>query len=247
LNNLLRRHQETSVTTPEILHCQERGVSLLNQYIIIFKATNPLCTPFNIILQDLTNATKPAPLLYSTTHENIRIERLASDIFCSIRRTGFSYDSRQQYESPGQFIPPLPVFPRKYMKSELMNDTRPGSIHAWHPSEWIPKEIFSQWFLHFIKQTKPTKNILLSRYWTGTGGYYFCSRESCWHHLPPTSQQSQNVPLDKSFMKPLKICYSQETEIYIQSNLRRASHHLLPNWRTFRQCIQASCNKKDSG
>ena len=130
LNNLLRRHQETSVTTPEILHCQERGVSLLNQYIIIFKATNPLCTPFNIILQDLTNATKPAPLLYSTTHENIRIERLASDIFCSIRRTGFSYDSRQQYESPGQFIPPLPVFPRKYMKSELMNDTRPGSIHA---------------------------------------------------------------------------------------------------------------------
>jgi hypothetical protein len=45
------------------------------------------------------------------------------------------------------------------------------------------------------------------------GGHYFSSRESCWHHLSPTSQQSQNVPLDKDFMEPLKTFYSQETEI----------------------------------
>jgi len=31
LKNSLNRHQETSVTTPEGLHSQERGVSLLNQ------------------------------------------------------------------------------------------------------------------------------------------------------------------------------------------------------------------------
>jgi len=30
LKNFLRRHQEISVTTPEILHSQERGVSFLN-------------------------------------------------------------------------------------------------------------------------------------------------------------------------------------------------------------------------
>jgi len=57
----------------------------------------------------------------------------------------------------GHFIPPLFVFPRKYMKPELMNGTPPGSIHAHHPSEWIQNEIYSQWFLHFIKHTKPTK------------------------------------------------------------------------------------------
>jgi len=33
------------------------------------------------------------------THENIRIERQVSDIFCSVRRTGISCDSRQLYES----------------------------------------------------------------------------------------------------------------------------------------------------
>jgi len=31
LKNFLRRHQEISVTTPEGLYSQERGVSLLNQ------------------------------------------------------------------------------------------------------------------------------------------------------------------------------------------------------------------------
>jgi len=57
----------------------------------------------------------------------------------------------------GHFILPLLVFPRKNMKQELKNGTPPGSIHACHPSGWIQSKIFSQWFLHFIKHTKLTK------------------------------------------------------------------------------------------
>ena len=57
----------------------------------------------------------------------------------------------------GQFIPPLLVFQRKYNKPELMNGTPPGSIHACHTSGWIQSEIFTQWFLHFVKHTNPTK------------------------------------------------------------------------------------------
>jgi len=68
----------------------------------------------------------------------------------------------------GHFLPPLLVYPGKYMKPELMHGTPPGSIYACHSSGWIQSEIFTQWFLHFIKHTKPTKKILLSRYWTGT-------------------------------------------------------------------------------
>jgi hypothetical protein len=66
LKNFLCCHQEISVTTPEALQSQERGVSLLKQYLSIFKSTNPLCKPFNIIQQDFAIATKPASLLYST-------------------------------------------------------------------------------------------------------------------------------------------------------------------------------------
>jgi hypothetical protein len=39
LKNFLRRHQEISVKTPEVLHSQKRGVSLLNQHLSIFKSS----------------------------------------------------------------------------------------------------------------------------------------------------------------------------------------------------------------
>jgi len=48
-------------------------------------------------------------------------------------------------------------------------------------------------------------------------------------------------------MEPLKIFYSQETEIKLHSKLGWASRHSLPNWRTIRQCIQANCNRRGSG
>ena len=100
------------------------------------------------------------------------------------------------------FIPPLLVFPRKNMKQELMDGTSPGSIHACHPLGWIQSELFSQWFLHFIKYTKPTKEdpviLVLDGHYSHTRNLEvitFCSRESCSHHLPPTSQQPQNSTL----------------------------------------------------
>ena len=82
----------------------------------------------------------------------------------------------------GPFIPPLLVLPRKNMK-ELMSGPQPGSIHACHPSGWIQSEIFSQWFLHIIKHTKPTKEdpviLVLDGHCSHTRnlkGHYFSSR-----------------------------------------------------------------------
>ena len=118
----------------------------------VFLNLRTLNTQFSIILQNFTIATKPASLLYSTaqTRENININRQASDFFFSIRRTGFSCDSRQLYESNQTFHSSLLVFPRQYMKPEMMHGTPPGSIDACHFSGWRQGEIFTQWFLHFI-------------------------------------------------------------------------------------------------
>jgi hypothetical protein len=49
-----------------------------------------------------------------------------------------------------QFILQLLVFPRKYMKLELMKGTPPGSIRASNPSGWVQSDIFTQRFLHII-------------------------------------------------------------------------------------------------
>jgi hypothetical protein len=117
----------------------------------------------------------------------------------------------------GPFIPPLLVFPRKNMKEELMSDSQPGSIHVCHPLGWIQSEIFSQWFLHFVKHTKPTKDNSVILVWdehyshTRNLEVITLARENhadiiC---LPPHSSHKMQT-LDKAFMGPLKTFYCQE-------------------------------------
>ena len=101
----------------------------------------------------------------------------------------------------GHFIPPLLVCPRKNMKQELMNDT--AWINPRVPSLGVDteRELFPvvSSFRQIYKADKrrscypSTGRELFTR--QETGGHYFSSRESCWHHLPPTSQQPQNATL----------------------------------------------------
>jgi len=102
----------------------------------------------------------------------------------------------------GHFIPPLLVFPRKNMKEELMNGTPPGSIHACHSSGWLQSEIFFPVVPSFHQTYKADKRrscYLSTEQALSThnepGGHYFSPIESCWHNLPPISQQPQNVIL----------------------------------------------------
>jgi len=118
----------------------------------------------------------------------------------------------------GHFIPPLLLFPRKSMKQELMNGALPGSIHVCHPSGWIQSEIFSQWFLHFIKHTKPTKDpviLVLDGHYSHTRNLEVITLAGENHVdiicLPPLSSHKMQ-PLDKAFVGPLKTFNCQEIE-----------------------------------
>jgi len=125
----------------------------------------------------------------------------------------------------GHFIPPLLVFPRKNMKQELMNGTSPGSIHACHPSGWIQSEIFSHWFLHFIKHPKPTKEdpviLALDGHYSHTRNLEVITLARKNHVdiicLPPHSSHKMQ-PLDKAFMGPLKTFYCPEIEKWLRSH-----------------------------
>jgi len=153
------------------------------------------------------------------THENIRIKRLASDIFSSIRRTGNSCDSRRWYESNWTLHSSITCISKKKYETRTDECTLPGSIHACHPSGWIQSEIFSQWFLHFIKHTKPTKDnpvtFVLDGHYSHTRNLevFTLARENhvdiiC---LPPHSSHKMQH-LSKAFMGPLTTFYCQEIE-----------------------------------
>jgi hypothetical protein len=63
----------------------------------------------------------------------------------------------------------------------------------------------------------------------------------------PIHNSHKMQPLDKGLIWPPKTFYSQEIEIYLRWNLGSVCHHHLPNWQTIQQCIQANCNRWDSG
>ena len=77
-----------------------------------------------MILQYVTIATKLASLLSAQTHENIKIEMEASDIFCSIRRSGISCDSRHLSESN------WPLHSSVTCISKKINETRNDEWHT---------------------------------------------------------------------------------------------------------------------
>ena len=125
----------------------------------------------------------------------------------------------------GHFIPPLFVFPRKNMKAELMDGTPLGSVSACHPSGWIQSDIFTQWFRHFIKYTKPSAEdpvvLVLDGHYSHTRNLDVINlaRENhieiiC---LPPHSSHRMQ-PLDVAFMGPLKTFYCQEIEKWLRAN-----------------------------
>ena len=113
LKNFLRRHQEISVRNLEDLSLSRaKGFTLetVAQFFETYESRNGL--------HHSTKSCKTVLLRlnrhhYCTaqTHENIRTEKQASDIFSSIRRTETFCDV---VTCPtGLFIPPLLLFPKK--------------------------------------------------------------------------------------------------------------------------------------
>jgi len=56
------------------------------------------------------------------------------------------------------YVPHLLVFPRRNMKAELLESAPPGSVAACHKAGWIQKQSFMQWFKHFVRFVKLSKN-----------------------------------------------------------------------------------------
>jgi hypothetical protein len=133
MKHFLRRRQEISVRTPEGLSLSRARGFTPESVAQFFKSTNPLCTPFYIILQGVTIVTKPASHCTAQAHENISIERQASDIFSSIRRTGISCDNRQLYESNWTLNSSVTCISKKKYKTR--ND-------EWH-NAWINPRVSS--------------------------------------------------------------------------------------------------------
>ena len=127
----------------------------------------------------------------------------------------------------GNFVPPMFIFPRHKVTTELMKGAPPGAIATCHPSGWVQMELFTQWFRHFLDVVRPregnpallildgqqnhTKNVEVIR----LAQENYVSIIS----LPPLTL-TKLQPVYKSFMDPLKTYYSEKVRNWMNQNLR---------------------------
>ncbi|XP_067013640.2 uncharacterized protein [Anabrus simplex] len=125
----------------------------------------------------------------------------------------------------GQYVPPMIIFPMKRMKPELMDGAPPGSLGAVNESGWITAELFEQWFHHFVRNVKPSKEdpvvLVLDGHYSHVRSINVIdsARDNgvsivC---LPPHSAAKMQ-PLDVAFMFPFMTFYAQAIENWLSSN-----------------------------
>lgn len=127
----------------------------------------------------------------------------------------------------GEYVPPMVIFPRKYMNAQLQKGAPPGTIFHVQPSGWITTELFTKWFDHFLTTTKPTTEspvlLVFDGHSSHTRNIDIIEKARQSHvtiiSLPPHSTHKLQ-PLDKSFLSPLKTYYSQEIRQWLLINQR---------------------------
>lgn len=127
----------------------------------------------------------------------------------------------------GDYVPPMVIFPRKYMSAQLQKGAPSGTVFNVQPSGWITTELFTKWFDHFLTTTKPTPEspvlLVFDGHTSHTRNIEIIEKARQNHvtiiSLPPHSTHKLQ-PLDKSFLSPLKTYYSQEIRQWLLINQR---------------------------
>lgn len=132
----------------------------------------------------------------------------------------------------GMFVPPMIIFARKNRKNSLGDGAPPGSLIEYSKSGWISSELFTKWFMHFVKHTHPTADdpvvLVFDGHYSHTRNLGLIELARANHVslvcLPPhTSNKTQ--PLDVSFMKPFKSYYSTAIENWMDAHEGRILTH----------------------
>lgn len=125
----------------------------------------------------------------------------------------------------GQHVPPMFIFPRKRMKSELMEGAPVGTIGRCSPSGYIDMDIFLDFLRHFVKSVKCSKEskvlLILDGHTSHTKSIDAISfaRDNgvILLSLPPHCSHKLQ-PLDLAFFKPLNVYYSSECSKWLRSH-----------------------------
>ena len=126
--------------------------------------------------------------------------------------------------SAGGFcIPPMVIFDRKQLSTELTVGEVPGTFYGLSNKGWMDQELFDAWFSgHFLRYAPPARPLLLlldghSSHYAPDTIRYAASEQVIIFALPPhTTHLTQ--PLDKGCFSPLKIAWCEVCHTYMVEN-----------------------------
>jgi hypothetical protein len=169
------------------------------------------------------------------THEDIRIERQASDIFSSIRRTEISCESRHLYESNWTLHPSIICISNKiththtyiyiyiYMHETITDEWHTAYINPRLPSLWVDRERDFIQVVSLYHHTKSTKEhpviLVLNRHNSHKRNLEVINLARDNHAdiiCIPYHSSHKIQSLDKTFIGSLKTFYCQETEKWLR-------------------------------
>jgi hypothetical protein len=147
------------------------------------------------------------------------------------------------------YVPPLLVFPRNNMKTELLDGPPPGSIAARHKAGWIRKESFTQRFKYFVRFVKMSKEDPVILTLDGRYAHYRsievleCARENEVHFVClPQHSTHKLKPLGVSFMKPLKTYYAQKIKNLAEKASKQSCYTLSNYWTGWESLLELGNN-----
>lgn len=130
----------------------------------------------------------------------------------------------------GYPIPPLVIFDRMTLNNAMTKGEVPGSIYGLSHNGWITRDIFREWFKHFLRSIPPVRPVIL--FLDGHSAHYCpetirmaAEEKVILCALPPHTTHLLQ-PLDKGCFSPLKVNWREICHQFCASNPgRTVSRH----------------------
>ena len=120
----------------------------------------------------------------------------------------------------GNCIPPMVIYDRKTLSTEMSNGEIPGTIYGLSDKGWIDRELFNIWFNnHFLRYAPPVRPLMLLM--DGHSSHYcpetirMAAKEKIILFTLPPHTTHLTQPLDKGCFGPLKSYWKQMCHRYV--------------------------------
>lgn len=232
LKDFLKRHPQLSLRTPEATSIARASAFNKVQIEKYFNTLSALMERFKFPPESIYNMDESGFTTVQSRTERIVATKGRKQVgVATSAEKGQRFTAVCAMNAVGNYIPPAMIFPRKYMKQELIDKAPLGTVGYAQENGWMTTEIFLKWLSHFKVHSKPSennkvlllldghcshKNIEVLEYAKKNHILLFCFPPHCTHRVQP---------LDVSFFGPLTTYYNQAIRIWMLQNEKRVVSH----------------------